>query len=146
MGSFNANRGGIPEKIMKIELTEQELESFLSDVLITALEGGSNYWYTLSESADEKLEHIKREFRKENLATSEYFVKGVMAGESFEILDMENDDVLGEINKESCLKAIQTMIEGVYRSQILSMLNENFDAEDADIFFQFAVIGEIVYG
>ena len=123
---------------MKIEFTEEEFNEFLSNVVITALEGGSNYWcYVDAPDISE---------RRHGEAIAETIVRQIIEGKSIEVFDSENDESHGFISRESCLKAIDSMLNNDYRDTVLNIVREQYDAEDADVFFQFSVMGEIVFG
>ena len=129
---------------MKIEFTAEELKGFLGDALITALEGGSNYWYMLSESADKKLEKYLKQ--NKGLCPSECLAAGIMQGASFEIEDIETGETLGSISKASCKRAVQLMLDNGAFGNVSNLVQGEYDGTDADIFFQFAVMGKLVYG
>ena len=52
---------------------------------------------------------------------------------------------LGYVTQESMLKAFQIVAEK-YSWHYNNLINENDDAETADVFFQVATMGEIVFG
>jgi hypothetical protein len=62
------------------------------------------------------------------------------------VLDKEDEDVLlGEVN----LTTIKTAFEIIcsqYPQTYLNLIQDQYDTEDADIFFQIATMGEITFG
>jgi len=122
------------------------------DLLVTALEGGSNYWYFLNDLKkvnDVTLSEdgVKREclsIRISN-AVQEHNVE-------VEVHDNENNaDLLGIISVAAMDKAEQLMYDagGHVRELVLSLCtDEEFiaDAEDADIWLQYVVMGELRFG
>ena len=62
------------------------------------------------------------------------------------VYDKENqDELLGKVTHESCKKAFKLMNE-MYPDNIDNIIEENYDANDADIFFQLATMGKLVFG
>ncbi len=119
-----------------LEITEEEFES----LLVTALEGGSNYWYWIKSI---ELKDTSYESTDEPL--SSWLGKELFNNPEFKlnIYDVEDhDNLLGTVTQESIMKAFEKA--GVRRT--LDFIDGNFDAEDADVIFQYATMGEIVYG
>ena len=114
---------------IEIEIPDQDI----IDVLTTALEGGSNYWYWV-----EKLP----EFFEENNSTSESVCKYVLASPENKIMisDVETDEELGYLCKNNIRTGISLFTSAGYQ------FDPAMDANDADILFQYIVMGEVVYG
>jgi len=109
------------------------------DILVTALEGGSNDWYFIKDlpsgvrSTDE-------------LGLSEAIGDYILKGGEITIYDLEDEDEeLGELNMDKLLEAI-TIMKRDYPDIYQNLVNEEYDANDADIFFQIAVMGEVTFG
>ncbi len=113
-----------------------------SDLIITALEGGSNYWYLIKENGSNLVTKYKS---KHTPCFSEAFYKAIDKGETIPVHDIENGDELGEINKKSIKLASQILLKE-YKHVFANIISENYDANDADIWFQLAVMGEVIYG
>ena len=110
------------------------------DLLVTALEGGSNYWYYIKS-----LEMIWD--TPSNQPTSTRIYQAVMDnGVEIEIHDIEDEDErLGVISKagiEGALSKLKEIEPYIYED----IMNDAWDAESADAWFQIVVMGEIVYG
>lgn len=116
------------------------------DMLVGALEGGSNYWYTFN---DVYMIAKYGDLNSEPFAT--LAMKAVSAGESIPVYDREEFDEdedeceeLGYFNLESIRKG-----EALMRSKAAphwwNILGETDDAETADVWFQYCVLGDIVY-
>ena len=121
---------------MKVELNIEDQD--IIDVLITALEGGSNYWYNLPE-----LDMVKcHQYPNKSFAISEKVGKAVLEyNEVIPVYDIEDEDNhLGDISQNNIKRGLQLFIND-NRCWIPDM-----DAEQADIFFQFVVMGELIYG
>ena len=158
--SFRYNR--YREEALNRSLEKQDI----IDLFVTALEGGSNYWYymdlpdniksygqSISEAVGEfilqggKIYFYDNELRSEvmyNLKRGEYTIEG-------DIIDQKrfNEDIdetyLGFVTMDRILEAI-TIIKKEYPNIWENILLEQEDAGDADVFLQLCVMGEVVFG
>lgn len=112
------------------------------DILVTALEGGSNYWYFIP-TIPNGVREIKNEM---GITTAEAIGQYVLKGGFVQINDAEDEEeVLGNIDMDGLLDAIQK-IKSDYPNIYENIIDEEYDAEDADAFFQIAVMGDITFG
>jgi hypothetical protein len=129
------------EKIERRKTKKITKENII-DLFVTALEGGSNYWYFLP-SIPEGVREIKAET---GMATSEAIGEYVLRGGYIQVNDAEEEEEeLGTIDMDSLLDAIQKVKEE-YPNVYENIIDEEYDAEDADVFFQIAVMGEVTFG
>jgi hypothetical protein len=128
--------------IVQMELTKSHLE----DIIVTALEGGSNYWYQLGKMPTD----LPSKGQPLAIRITEY----VMNGGIIPIYDYEESPLwedesewtkLGEISRESISNGISKCTQN-NASAIGNIMSEDYDAGDADIVFQYIVMGEIVFG
>lgn len=96
------------------------------NMLVGAIEGGSNYWYYISEKM---CNHI---YKKTESMEGEPFIDrmliAIQTGLKVKIRDAENpSDVLGTLTAESWAKAEKLLIEK-HRSHLGDILKENDDA------------------
>jgi len=118
------------------------LEHF-EEIIVSALEGGSNYWYDLNID----------EFRKDLLGESgeplsSRIAKSLFENPNFEmnVYDVEDDsEVLGTVTQSSMLKALGVAKQD-YSHHYHDLMEGVGDADTTDILFQLAVMGEIVFG
>jgi hypothetical protein len=114
----------------------------IEDLFVTALEGGSNYWYYLKNIPKEVKYNVKE--RKQPLA--EAIANHVINGGYIQFFDIENEnELLGTVDMDKLLDAI-SLVKKDYPNVWNNILDENADAEDADIFLQLAVMGDVVFG
>ena len=127
---------------LEIELNREVLE----DIFVTALEGGSNYWYHISEDTYKKIRKAVPKEVDEVLSTA--ILKAVYDhGVAVPINDAENEeDVLGWISMETMQERLQDLYNSGNRWALEAHMNEEGDSESADIVFQYIVIGEAIYG
>jgi hypothetical protein len=118
--------------------TNQDIE----DLFVTALEGGSNYWYYLKNLPKE----VKYNIKERGQATAEAIANHVINGGYIQFFDVEDEnELLGTVDMDKLLDAI-SLIKKDYPDTWNNILDENADAQDADIFLQLAVMGDIVFG
>ena len=117
---------------VEIEVTDEQID----DLLTSAFEGGSNYWYTI--------DNIKTPFRG---AAGEAWRK---TNEGILVIDKEaesdDDEVLGDyLNRQKVKKGLQLMAEK-YPTHWNNFINDNGDADTGDIFLQLCLFGSVVFG
>ena len=115
---------------VQLEITYQHFE----DVIVTALEGGSNYWYALD------LEGIAGKPKGE--PWSQYLARKCWDdGFRLPVFDREEGDLLGYFTKAKFIKNA-----GKEPWALLELMDERLDATSADVLFQLGVMGEVVFG
>lgn len=110
-------------------------DNLLNDLLVTAVEGGSNYWAEFRTCERDAELNIVR------VTVTEWEPSGDIAKSMI-------------ITPADLLRGLQaTIAEGEKRSEftnavpcVIRCLTENYDANDADIILQHAMFGELVYG
>jgi hypothetical protein len=123
-----------------ISLTDQQHE----DLIVTAIEGGSNYWYYLPTSSVNLIKKATPDEKDEPLSTRMW--KAIKAGAIIPIHDVEDPkEKIGEISLVSIEKGEQLLADK-HSNHLADILNENEDANTADVWFQLCSLGEIVYG
>lgn len=98
--------------------------TLLKDIFVTALEGGSNYWLIIDNWCLE--DHIATVTDTETNLLTKHQVDLITIKQGFQKLYAENSDWS--------------------RKRIFNLLNENYDAEDADVVLQYGLFGELIYG
>lgn len=101
------------------------------DMLITAFEGGINYWCGKIDAG--KLGHV---------SASKAFAMGQL--DSIMLLDNEEEKWV-RLSQENVRKGLRIMAKK-YTRHFNDMINDNADAITADVFIQCAVFGETIYG
>ena len=158
--SFRYNR--YREEALKKSLTKDNI----IDLFVTALEGGSNYWYYMDlpkniksygQSTSEAVgEYILQggyievydieEYRevKRNYINGDYDITGDLKDDKSYYSDLE-ETKLGYVDMDKILESIP-IIKKDYPEIWERILLEEGDAGDADVFLQLCVMGEVVYG
>jgi hypothetical protein len=118
--------------------TNQDIE----DLFVTALEGGSNYWYYIKNIPKE----IKYQVKELKQPLAEAIAKHVIDGGYIQFFDVEDEnELLGTVDMDKLLDAI-SLLKKNYPDTWNNILDEDCDANCADIFLQLAVMGDIVFG
>lgn len=117
-------------------MTNEEFVAIFSDPITTALEGGSNFWYFLPEES-------KSCIQKYSPSTSEGFIGAITNGERIRVIDAHSG-TQGTATKDSFLEALSVLI--LKNNRIASsIIKGECEVEDADILFQLATLGQIIY-
>lgn len=114
----------------------------IEDLFVTALEGGSNYWYLIKNIPKE----IRYQVKELKQPLAEAIANHVINGGYIQFFDVENqDELLGTVDMDKLLDAI-SLLKKDYPDTWNNIIDENADANDADIFLQLAVMGDVVFG
>lgn len=112
----------------------------IENLIITAIEGGSNYW------AQFKYPDNWRDKYKS-------YSQIPFGGGEIEVYDTETGELLGVLNRATIQTGLQLMADRkdvtgkqVPARHFKNLATDNEDAETADVFIQLCVMGEIVYG
>lgn len=119
-------------KFILLEITMEMIEN----IIVTSLEGGSNYWYLIHSISHETDKH---------LPLSSQIAEGLYDDDTFEVVfhDVETEEYLGTLTQKSLVKGIEKAISD---ENITTADLEDGDAGVMDTILQYAVMGEIVYG
>lgn len=128
---------------IEVEVTEEMEENLLTG----AIEGGSNSWYWLGEDAIAIINEVNTEASGLSVAPlSTKMWKTIKAGKSIPIRDIENkDEILGLINMQAIVIGEQLMAKN-HSLDFLAIIDECDDASTADMWFQYAIFKEVIYG
>jgi len=128
---------------MKIQIEIDD--SVLEDVFVTAIEGGSNYWYHLSINAVCLIRDAVP--REEESCLSVATFKAVMKGVEVPIHDAEDiEEQIGLISLETMADRLSKLATSDDKWTLQAHMNEEGDSESADIVFQYLTMGEAIYG
>ena len=130
---------------MKIQATFEIEDDRIETLFVSALEGGSNYWYWLNDDSISAVRNIVS--RDEDPCYSTAIWTAIKRGAHVPIYDAEdyNADPLGTVTQESVKSALETMARD-YTDHFNDLIGESDDAITGDIFFQLATMNEVVFG
>jgi hypothetical protein len=121
-------------------LTSEDVEN----LMCSAIEGGSNYWYFIKQKSSDRVREATQDMEGEPFV--DRLLMAVQRGAVINVFDVEDfSNKLGTLTPQSWAKAEELMIKN-HRSHLGDVLAENDDATTGDVFFQLALMGEIVYG
>ncbi len=130
-----------------MKITQEVSREILEDIFVTALEGGSNYWYYLPDNSVEAIR--KAVSKEEDPYLSTAILKAILDHDvKVAINDAENEEeVIGVITRSTMQKRLQLLADSKENKWALERhIREQGDAGSADIVFQYLTMGEVVYG
>lgn len=124
-----------------------EYETF-ENIIVTALEGGSNYWYMLGD-----IKGCPLPDEMPDKAPSERIAYGLWHNKDAEVyvydVDITEEDgdsqLLGILTHNSVRERMQLATIN-HLSELEAMISGDFDSWTADTLFQVLVMGEVVFG
>ena len=131
---------------MEITIKQTISREVLEDIFVTALEGGSNYWYYLPE---ESIIAIRKAVPKsEDPYLSTAILKAILDHDVKVLVNdaEQEDELIGIISKSTMQARLQLLSDSDSRWALESHVREDGDASSADVVFQYLAMGEVVYG
>jgi hypothetical protein len=128
-------------KIDKVAITYEMFENWI----VTALEGGSNYWCYIKH--DSIPNSVKEKYKEETLAFTQLIAKAIWVEKlPIQVYDEGQEcELLGVIDMKSVKKGLESLCE--HHEEIFKkLMKEEYDANDADVFFQYIVMNELTFG
>ena len=114
----------------------------ISNLLCSAFEGGSNYWYQI----DKFIKPENLSFRTDEEQIYRHLDYPLNEGGALIISDLEGDeDEPKRLDLNAVKKGLQIMAEK-YPRHMGEFLNDNDDAETGDVFLQCCLFGDAIYG
>ena len=130
---------------MTITINQKIEREVLEDIFVTALEGGSNYWYYLSDEATKLIRNAVPKSEDPYLSTA--ILKAIEKGVDVPINDAEHEDeVIGTISLKTMQERLQKLSRSANSDALMAHIKEEGDAETADVVLQYLAFGEIVFG
>ena len=130
----------------KFTIRQEVPRSVLENVFVTAIEGGSNYWYYLSNSAVKLIREAVPKEQEPYLAVA--MLKAVLDHNVIvPINDAEDElEVVGHLSNETIQKRLNILSKDKGLKWCLEAeLSGNGDGETSDVVFQFLTMGEYTY-
>lgn len=131
---------------MNIVINQRITQQVLEDIIVTALEGGSNHWYFISDEAIRIVRKAVPDYLDIPLSTA--IAKAVLEkGVAVPINDFETmHEVLGELSMSTMPNRMQELAndEGYSYALKQEMAGEG-DANTSDIVFQYMCLGKVEF-
>lgn len=116
------------------------------NLLTSAIEGGSNYWYLFDEGACKIIYGLTEDqTTPEGIPFVDKVFEALEKGASIPISDIETEEILGELSMKSIKEGESLMLEKS-PSHFADIISNNDDSITADVWFQYAVMKDIIYG
>jgi len=128
-----------------VEITQKHVFSNedISDLLVSALEGGINYWCKGVEILRNKVANTYAGISEEDQSKVKYSSDVIGLGGKLELYDIDDDDAHWTLDLPKMLNGIKLYCEAKHLS--LTSLIDNHDADDADCIIQFALFGKMEF-
>lgn len=118
----------------------------LENIFVTAIEGGSNYWFKLSRKTNEEIRKIVPK-KKEAAYSCAVFSAVYDHGYKAEVIDADNEEVIGTLDVTTFDERLKLLENSpAYAWALDNERNDNGDGESSDIVFQFLILKEVIYG
>ena len=127
---------------LTVKLSLEISDSEIDDLMVTALEGGINYWCgsaTIKRNADGSIEGVDPE------SEVKYASDVISQGGTLILEDVEEPEEKWELNKEKFLEGLASAIEWAEVGSVESFI-DGHDADWIDVLIQNALFKTIVFG
>jgi hypothetical protein len=135
---------------LTVEINIDEFE--LASLIISAFEGGSNYWYVIDKDKsvapdNDKLWKFPKDSCLGDDGTVFWHVQWPMSegGRLFVTNKFDDEGEEGYLDLASIKKGL-TIMQEKYPRHFANFMSDNADANTGDVFLQCAVLGNLVYG
>lgn len=118
--------------------TQAELDTLMSDLLCSAFEGGSNYWY-LIERFEYPLGKTRKDFRYPHVEVP------FQEGGAIIVSAQEEPKKKYRLDRAALAKG-WALMRDEYARHYADAMTEDGDATTGDVFLQCCLFGEVVYG
>lgn len=128
---------------LKLDISREVLES----IFITAIEGGSNYWYYIGEEAVRAINSVCP--RASGMAFSERVFTAVYDyGIEVALHDIEdiNGEPIGVLSKDTFKERLERCANEGAMWALQQEIDEQGDATTSDAVFQYLALNDLVYG
>ena len=113
-----------------LDLTGDDIEN----IVVTALEGGIGHWAALDNST------LEWERKPHELPVSQFATQLLLENKGIRLIDEEDEEKSFELTLQKLLAGVE-----MYINHDTSTDMDDIDAAAADMIFQYALFGEIVY-
>lgn len=131
---------------MELSINQSIDRDTLENIFVTALEGGSNYWYYIPTESILAIRQAVPKSVDPYLSTA--ILKAILDHNvDVQICDADDEDeVVGCISKSTMQERLQKMWNSPNRSILQAEIDGEGDADTSDVVFQYMAMGEVVYG
>ena len=135
-------KGETTTENIAVKITHQISRQRISDLLCSAFEGGSNYWYVIEKF----IQPETLNFRTDEDEIFKHLDYPLNEGGAVMVGDMEDEDSKPKRLDLGAIKKGLRIMAKKYPRHMSDFLNENDDADTGDVFLQCCLFGEVIYG
>lgn len=131
---------------MELSINQSIDRDTLENIFVTALEGGSNYWYYLPVEAILAIREAVPKSVDPYLSTA--ILKAILDHNvDVQVCDAEDEtEIVGIISKSTMQERLQKMWNSPNREILQAEIDGEGDADTSDVVFQYMAMGEVIYG
>jgi hypothetical protein len=125
-----------------MKITTEVSNSQIENLVVSALEGGSNYWYNITDFG----KPVRYEFRTDSDKIFRHVDYPMNPGGYLVIESTEEPKrKSARLNLKNIHRGL-VLMAAKYPAHYADVLNDNTDQSTADVFLQLALYGEVIYG
>lgn len=130
---------------MQILLTPQESEDFFHTALCNGLSYIDGYGLELTYNEDDykRAKQSLQEQGTSSICYEDVLMQILRQGNTLRIVDHECD---GDYTRGITLYMVHTRVSNVPYNHLMNMINEDDDAETADVIIQYVAFNDIIFG
>jgi hypothetical protein len=136
----------MPVNEFVIETKTTIADQRVKDLLCSAIEGGSNYWYVIVGYVYPP-GRAREDYKPED--DPRYMIVPLEVGGAVRFRTLDNDKIDGtnqwQLDRDTIKRGFQIMHDK-YPRHFTNFVAENDDAETGDVFLQCCLFGELVFG
>jgi hypothetical protein len=129
-------------KMMQFDIPIQIEEDTIESLIVSALEGGSNYWYMVTGLCDPNEKRQKSKFTY----LSDYVMKGQGLFINDSVYETDKSKQRYGVLDLNTIRTGMVVIAQKYPHHFKDILSGDCDATTGDVFLQCCVFGELIYG
>ena len=127
----------------------KNLEQYIPDIVVTAIEGGISYWACVDNDTDDWHDCVNNVTLNmahgKPVTTADVFVELLMTGKSVTLYDVDDPDDVWDLTLEKLIAGIE-QFEREEEISIEDRIDDGaFDSDDADRIVQYALFGELLF-
>lgn len=131
---------------MEIKLTKQESELYFYNALCNGLDYVTGYGLTIDfkkTDYQKALDNFKKTNPEERPCFEDVLMQILRDGKSITLIDEECD---GEYTRTIKMKDVHDRVQKTKTNHLINMINEEDDAETADVIIQSVFFEDIIFG
>lgn len=117
----------------------------IRNVLCSAFEGGSNYWYRITGYVEPKAGATPWPGEQESFPHIDYPVRDGGAVEIEDMLKEGGESTVRPVNRETITEGLRVMA-AKYTRHFLDLCDDSSDATTGDVLLQCVAFGDVIYG